>query len=305
MKNERRVNKSHALGMHTVCTHTPALYSMEVLDSIGLWTSLCLCCFLSVIFVCSLYIVDPRLPRSHALTVHRRICAISVLCFIVPVILFLYISYHQNISITSFLYLLGLRESGLLAAVFCPPLLVTVLYIGPIFQCWIEGNNLFGDITSQRKDLILRNYVFAPVAEELIFRACMLLILCPATGEWWAIFICPCFFAFAHVHHLIDWYRVNSGISFRKACQITLIQVCYTSFFGVFAGFLFVRTRHLAGLIICHSLCNLLGLPPIESALQYSVHRKYCILALYVFGVVLFFYLLFPMTAPSLYYNVL
>lgn len=203
-----------------------------------------------------------------------------------------------QLQVSTFLSLLGFKWSGLAAAMCYPTLLVMTLYGGLVFHNLVGKKALFG-IVEQRKDIIIRNYVIAPFAEELIFRACMLLLLRPAAGEWYAVLLCPFFFGIAHVHHLIDWYRTSDGTPFSHACLSAIIQICYTSTFGLFAGFLFVRTGHLVSGVLCHSLCNMMGLPPIERALEHS--RKYVILAVYVVGVILFLVLLFPLTTPSLY----
>ena len=271
-----------------------------MLEYLETWISLSVCCYLSILFVISLYVVDPGLPRNHPLTVRRRICAISAVCFIAPATLYLWMQRFERISMMTFLSMLGLRWNGLLTAVCYPFLLVMILYSGLIFQCWIEGDNsIFYLPIRQRKDIVLRNYLVAPLAEELIFRACMIPVLRPTVGDW-AVFISPLFFGLAHVHHLIDWYRLENGVSFRQACLTIIFQMCYTSIFGLFAGFLFVRTRHLISLIVCHSVCNIMGVPPIESAVQHQ--NKYAILTVYIVGIVGFFSLLFPMTSPSLYY---
>lgn len=278
---------------------------MLVLGSVDIWTSVIACSILSGLFVVSLYVVDLGLPRSHPRTVKRRVVAVGAVCLVAPIGLFLYTTTRlQGISIGSFAALLGLRWSGLLGAVCCPPLLVLALYSGPIFHNWVDGHPLLGQgALAQRKDIVVRNYVIAPLAEEWIFRACMLLFLRPATGDWYAVLICPIFFGMAHVHHLIDWYRINDGTPFKHACLSVVVQITYTSTFGLFAGFLFVRTGHVISLVLCHSLCNVMGLPPLEDAWQHP--RKYVILPLYVFGIVLFFILLFPLTSPSLYQLVL
>lgn len=260
-----------------------------------------ICSILSGLFVVSLYAVDLGQSRNHPKTVKRRILAVSVVCLVAPIGLFIYIRTRlEALSVESFAALLGLKWNGLTGAVCWPTLLILVLYSGPIFQNWIDGDPLFGQgIVTQRKDIILRNYIIAPLAEEWIFRACMLLLLRPATGEWYAVLVCPIFFGIAHVHHLIDWYRINDGTSFRHACLSVVIQITYTSTFGLFTGFLFIRTSHFIGLVICHSLCNMMGLPPIEHAFKHP--RKHSILAAYILGTILFFIFLLPLTSPSLY----
>lgn len=255
------------------------------------------CGFLAILFVFGLYVVDPGLPRSHPRTVRRRIYATGVVCALGPGIIYLLLFRSEGINFPTFLSLLGIRWNRLLTATLSPCALVLLLYTGCLIQFILEGES-WRNITFKRNDLILRDYFVAPFAEELIFRACMLTILSSAIGNYWAISISPLFFGLAHLHHLIEWFRVKDG-TFCQACATVLLQVAYTSVFGLFAAFVFLRTRHLSGIVLAHSLCNMMGLPPIEEAFYHP--RKYCIMTSYIIGLILFVILLLPVTEPSLY----
>ena len=271
------------------------------MESLGVWPSAALCCALAVMFVLSLYLVDPGQPRDHPSTVRRRMYAILVVCLLAPSALYLLVwLLLGHMSIVSFMVELGVKLNGFPAAVCFPTLLVVVLYAGPIFQAWLEGTPVIG-VSHHRWDIVLRNYIIAPFAEELVFRSCMLPVLVPALGQLRAVLICPLFFGIAHVHHLVEWYRKPGAMPFSEACLTVFFQFCYTSIFGLFEGFLFVRTGHLAANVLCHALCNVLGLPPFDRALAHP--RKYLILFVYVVGFVMFFVLLFPLTAPSIYHK--
>lgn len=285
---------------------TPISRSMGTVDSrvpcdVDVWSAMGMCSILSGLFVLSLYVVDLGQSRDHPTTVKRRFLAVSVVSAVAPIGLYMYLrSKLEVLSIKSFASLLGLKWNGLIAATCWPTLLILILYSGPIFQNWIDGNPLLGqDVVIKRVDIILRNYLIAPLAEEWIFRACMLLLLRPAFGDLCGVLVCPIFFGVAHVHHLINWYRSNEGTSFKHACLGVVIQIMYTSIFGLFAGILFVRTNHFISLVICHSLCNMMGLPAVERAVTHP--RKYVILLVYFLGAILFFSLLFPLTTSSLY----
>ena len=272
-----------------------------MLGGVDVWGAASVCSILSGLFVVSLYVVDLGQSRNHPTTVKRRFLAVGVVSVVAPIGLYMYLRTKLEIlSISSFASLLGLKWNGLVTATCFPTLLILTLYGGPIFHNWIDGNPLLGqDIWTKRMDIILRNYLIAPLAEEWIFRACMLLLLRPAVGEWRAVLVCPIFFGVAHVHHLIDWYRINDGTPFKHACLSVVIQITYTSIFGLFAGFLFIRTNHFISLVLCHSLCNVMGLPTLECAVNH--HRKHVILLMYIVGAILFFSFLFPLTSPSLY----
>lgn len=256
------------------------------------------CCSLAILFVFSLYVVDLGLPRNHPRTVRRRIYATGTVCGVGPWMIYLLLYHSEQLTLQTFLSLLGIRWTGLLTAALCPCVLVLLLYTGSLVQLVLEGES-WRNISFKRKDLILRDYFIAPFAEELIFRACMLTVLSSTFGKYWAVSVSPLFFGLAHLHHLMEWFRAKNGTSFSQACCTVLLQVAYTSIFGLFAAFVFVRTRHLPGIVLAHSLCNVMGLPPIEDAVQHP--KKYYIMTSYVVGIVLFVFLLFPLTEPSLY----
>lgn len=257
------------------------------------------CLGLSSFFVVSLYAVDPGLSRNHPKTVRRRLLAIVVVCVCSPVYLWLWSDAHERAG-RSVWELLGIHMSkGIFPALLIPVCLVMVLYAGPVLQVLTEGDSLVEHVLSERMDINIRNYIFAPFAEEFVFRGCMVPLLLPSLGFKWTVFCCPLFFGLAHVHHLLEWYRRKDGTSFATALLSVLLQVGYTSIFGAFSAFLFIRTTHLASPVVSHALCNVLGLPHFES-LPNHPHRT-IVLVTYVVGLLAFMCLLWPLTSPTLY----
>ncbi|XP_020523022.1 CAAX prenyl protease 2 isoform X3 [Amborella trichopoda] len=113
--------------------------------------------------------------------------------------------------------------------------------------------------------LAWRNYVVAPLTEELVFRACMIpLLLCGGFSKYTIVFLSPIFFSLAHVNHLLELYY-DQRISFSRAVMSVGLQLGYTVIFGYYASFLFIRTGHLAAPIAAHVFCNVMGLPLISS----------------------------------------
>ena len=256
------------------------------------------CLGLSLVFVLSLYAVDPGLSRNHPKTVRRRLLVTLCVCFIAPVYLWLF-SDSGGQGGQSLLSLLGIKWRGLLPAVLSPLVLVLVLYAGPIAHSFIDGDPFIEHITSERIDINIRNYLLAPFAEELVFRACMLPMLIPRFGVSWSVVICPLFFGLAHLHHLVEWARRGNGIPLSSALASVAIQVCYTSIFGMFSAFLLVHTGHLISPIVSHSLCNVLGLPSFESL---PTHPQRTLLVItYLLGLMSFFIILQPLTNSTLF----
>ena len=258
----------------------------------------CLACvFLTVLFVSSLYFVDSGLSRNHFSTVRTRIFATAVVCVLSFGLLYLLLLVYDGISLVTYLDLLGIRTNGIIAGTLCPCLLVMLLYTGYLVQ-WICERS-WRQVTWKRLDLMARDYVIAPFAEEFIFRACMLVVLCSAMDKYGAIFLPPLLFGLAHMHHLMEWYRGKVAVPFSQACLNILLQVTYTSIFGLFTAFVFIRTRNLLGIVLAHSLCNVMGLPPLEDVLENS--WKKVIIAAYISGIFFFVYFLFPLTDPVLF----
>jgi membrane protease YdiL (CAAX protease family) len=51
-----------------------------------------------------------------------------------------------------------------------------------------------------------------------------------------------------------------------RAALPVVVQLTYTSAFGAYAGFVHLRTGHIAAAIASHSLCNYMGLPDLSFA---------------------------------------
>ncbi|KAF7662532.1 hypothetical protein LDENG_00233630 [Lucifuga dentata] len=144
----------------------------------------------------------------------------------------------------------------------------------------------------------LRNQVVAPVTEELVFRGAMLPMLLPCTGPTAAIFITPLFFGVAHFHHVIEQRHLHKD-SMSVILLMAGMQVLYTSVFGTYTEFIFMRTGHIVGPVLCHSFCNSQDLPDLSSVLQHP--QRPALLFSYLTGALLFLLLLFPLTDPFFY----
>ena len=254
-------------------------------------------CFgLASLFVLSLYAVSAGLPRNHPVTVRRRILAIACVCSAAPAYVWAWSSREGDGE--PLLRVLGVKREGILWAVICPLLLVSLAYLGTLVHYASLGQNPFSDLFAERWDIAFRNFVAAPFAEEFVFRACLVPVLAPSLGELWTILLCPLFFGLAHLHHIVEWAQ-NGGETLTNVLVGLLVQVGYTSLFGMFSAFLFVRSGHLVSPVLAHSYCNLLGLPVLDGIPSHP--RPWTILAVYVIGLVTFVLLLFPLTSPTLF----
>lgn len=101
-----------------------------------------------------------------------------------------------------------------------------------------------------------------PASEELIWRALVipLHILAQFSGKK-IIFITPLYFGIAHVHHFYEFRIAHPRTRVHVAIMRSLFQFTYTSLFGFFAAFVFIRTGNLLSVTLAHTFCNWLGLP--------------------------------------------
>lgn len=185
--------------------------------------------------------------------------------------------------------------------------------------------------------LAIRAFVFAPISEELVFRAVMVpalymaLVAIPNTSSasivvtttevsvtksiytsWAVVYLNPLCFAMAHLHHFLERIgKINSNNTtswrlIQHALLLTLMQIIYTSIFGMIATLLFMRTGSIYSAITSHCICNFMGLPDIgfmiqpggDSSTTYSCmyNYRYIHLVLHALGLIIFAYAALPLT---------
>eukprot|EP01018_Ginkgo_biloba_P012758 Gb_14544 [translate_table: standard] len=265
-----------------------------------------------------------RLPPPVSLKEHllrRFACAaVASIIAVFASLLLLPVWDFQKTPIVSLFAVYGVRMDHLWQAVLFPLFLTALLYLGPLVIAvldfiieWDQEQLLCGCGTvkvvksAYRKlacytwsigsDILAwRNYVVAPLTEELVFRACMIpLLLCGGIKPYAVIFLCPVFFSLAHLNHFWElYYQQSYDIS--RAALIVGLQLGYTVVFGWYAAFLFIRTGHLIAPIVAHTFCNAMGLPNRE-----CIRRGKVTTTLFLAGIAAFFLMLVPATYPALY----
>lgn len=158
--------------------------------------------------------------------------------------------------------------------------LVMTLFAGPIFESlvveesWREYAAEPGLILTQLFEPIgMRNYIAGPFTEELLFRSLIipLNIISPqvrqaSTGlagnhARLVLFTTPLYFGIAHIHHLYESRITRPYVPFKFALLQALFQLGFTTVFGWYASFIFLRTGSLWACVLTHSFCNWMGLP--------------------------------------------
>ncbi|KAK0522775.1 CAAX prenyl protease [Tilletia horrida] len=200
-----------------------------------------------------------------------------------------------------------------LPAALLPLGLTMSLFLGPLVSTWLDEELLPGQKNWSWREKVafkfdniwgLRNYVVGPLTEELVFRACILsLHHASGASKSALVFATPCYFGVAHLHHAWEAY-VQEGRSKDALVRVMLrsaFQFAYTSVFGWYANFIFLRTNSVLAPFICHSFCNMKGLPNPAGAIERHPKRKAVIIASYLAGIATFSFSLWRWTDPSLY----
>lgn len=291
------------------------------------------CFALSSIFVLSLYVFVPhsvrRLPRDHVLHIKWRggiilgVMLLGMGCY--PMLFCLHHADVEDKHVPSWFEYVGISWQpwqDLRVAMH-----VVTLYAGSLTCAWLKlYRNSQNDVIHRedysrgliRRTIIqpfqtflidesyrwttLRNLAIAPLAEEVIFRACLvppLLAsrisgfesLSPTQVSW----IAPLFFGVAHLHHFYEKYRQThpSRRSRKVINQLLLglaVQWTYTTLFGAYVSHVFIRTCSLSGVTLAHVICNFLGLPDVTFAHPTSnLHGyRWFISIVYVLGIGVF-----------------
>ncbi|KAI6147286.1 CAAX protease self-immunity-domain-containing protein [Pisolithus tinctorius] len=206
---------------------------------------------------------------------------------------------------------LGITFSGLL------PFLVTpVLYLGPLYSRFLVGTLPFQRNWTYEDDFVsvvfsvtgIRNYVVAPITEEVVFRACVLSAYHLANAsKARMILLSPLAFGAAHIHHAWETYNRygRSPAALKRAAIGTAFQFAYTTVFGFYCSYLFLRTGSVLPPIAAHVFCNVMGVPQPGYDIGQRPDRKLAIILAYLSGISLFVYVLqrWTYTEESLFWS--
>lgn len=210
---------------------------------------------------------------------------------------------------------LGMSTKGLFAALILPLLLTCLLFLGPIvayvLSCHVQQRSvvtaLSASFTKQfsGRHLIfsVRSMIFAPICEEVVFRAVIVTIMIVGGfSPAWASYFPPLLFGVAHSHQLIGMVRANN-IAFKQAVMQVCFMLSYTTVFGMYVCFLYYRTGHLLAVVLVHAFCNMMGVPDLSFLSPRSqLHDfKKVILASFLVGMLSFYLAIMPLTQPDLY----
>ena len=297
-----------------------------------------ICIFFASIFVGSLYITPEnirKLPHNNPIQIKQRAWSTLFSCVACCFIVYIWITFNGKNKTTKLPVneLLGLRRIGFVQATILPLLLTMILFFGaltcklceyiafqridyptsiskPIQQpapiIWPSVTDVTSSTYQYFTDWVnIRTVVIAPITEEFVFRACMgAVILSSGTISSSKIsFLLPLFFGVAHAHHFYRLVYLENRPT-KQALMQCIFQFTYTYLFGMYASFIYLRTGHLIGAVLCHCFCNWNGFPDLgwlTNERDVVASYKKWIGTAYVIGIVGFYYRLWPMTNPEWY----
>jgi membrane protease YdiL (CAAX protease family) len=199
-------------------------------------------------------------------------------------------------------YSLSQRNSGTMSLLH----LFDVIFVKPVISPYFNPIERWGQV---------RNIIVAPLSEEIVFRGCMLPpLLASGLGPITASFVAPIFFGVAHAHHAV--LKLQEGMKPANVAIVTTFQFMYTTLFGCYAAYVFLRTGSILAVFASHAFCNSMGLPDLsflsKRGGRYSRlyrHRVF-IMGAYLFGVAAFlwgfrsdFLLKLPSRLPQLIHD--
>lgn len=111
-----------------------------------------------------------------------------------------------------------------------------------------------------------------PITEEIIFRSVIITLhLLAKMSPGRIVFVSPLYFGIAHVHHFYEFRLTHPDTPIPAVLFRSIFQFGYTTVFGWFAAFLYLRTGSLPAVILVHSFCNWCGLPRLWGRVEAGV----------------------------------
>lgn len=239
-------------------------------------------------YVFAIYFKQPTYlhnkDRNNLKVVRYRLQRVTILCVVLIIIIPLLIpgTFRDNIRQIGLIpgYTNSESTSANLINIWYALKFINILFVSSIFQIFVEDyHSTFDDVYTTPLIYHFRDYVFAPITEELIYRGLILLVVtntCPSFIKY-----TPYLFGVAHFHHALQLYR-KEALSLPQIVISTLFQFTYTSIFGYLANWLYLKTDfNLWCPIIIHLFCNLYGFPTLTvNSKKIMVHSIYYLLVI-------------------------
>ncbi|KAG5916659.1 hypothetical protein E4U42_007561 [Claviceps africana] len=213
-------------------------------------------------------------PRDATDAIRARIRFASLSTFLCSLATFVRVATSSVSLAHSPWRLMGYWPAGVVEA--CRALLLTcLLFLGPLYEhLLIEGTwRSWASLDAPREVwsdwAVWRNMVAGPVTEECLFRSSAVpLLLMAGCSARTIILFSPLVFGLAHLHHFYEFRVTHPQTPLAVAVARSVLQLSYTTLFGAYATFLFLRTGSLLAVVVVHTFCNSMGLPRLWGLVQ-------------------------------------
>lgn len=263
------------------------------LISIGLASQLSLLCtffYVSVLYLHRSARPTQTVSKDHPRVIKSRILLVSCASLLSAVVTTSIGKAANDDWLSSAVRILGLRFK--FTEVVTSLLLTATLFAGPLYEHLLADRgilHLFQNLTYPLRSWVgFRNIIAGPISEEFVFRSCIVpLHLFAGQSIGKIVLITPLYFGLAHIHHVYERNMSRPG-NLLNASLVSLVQFVYTTIFGWFAAFLFIRTGSVWSSILVHSFCNSMGLPRVTGRLSGSIINTILYYILLIGGALLF-----------------
>ncbi|KAK3322351.1 hypothetical protein B0H66DRAFT_495205 [Apodospora peruviana] len=220
---------------------------------------------------------SPTLSRDAPSVIRARITSVSVSCVVCCVATYLVLirTSTTQLSPHDILHLMGVWPVAV-ADSFRVLFLTALLFLGPLFSYfvveggwrdWADGLQPLREVWSEWT--AWRNMVAGPITEEILYRSTSIpLMIAAQTPITRTIYLVPFIFGLSHVHHFYEFRLTNPQVPVTVALLRSVFQLGYTTLFGAYATFAFVRTGSLLAVCAVHAFCNCMGLPQLWGRVQ-------------------------------------
>ncbi|OTB08470.1 hypothetical protein M426DRAFT_51977 [Hypoxylon sp. CI-4A] len=226
----------------------------------------------TLIYVVPFYLSSKTRPsisltRDAPSVIRARIASVSLTCIICSAITFVILTSQGRATTVEALHTLGYWPIGLVETAKCF-LLTAILFAGPLYE-YVVVDEGWRDLVALRPLSTLlsewttwRNIVAGPFTEEVLFRSASVpLMLVARSSVTTTIFLSPLVFGLAHLHHFYEFRVTHPQIAASLVLMRSVMQLGYTTLFGAYATFLYLRSGSILAVFIVHAFCNCMGLP--------------------------------------------
>ncbi|ROW17479.1 hypothetical protein VPNG_00651 [Cytospora leucostoma] len=210
---------------------------------------------------------SPTLSRDAPSVIRARITSVTITCVVTSLATFYILVAWGGYGNADALHALGYWPAGVPEALRAL-LLTALLFLGPLYESLVVEGGWRGWVALEPVKEVLqemtawRNIVAGPLTEEVLFRsAAVPLLVLARTPLAETIFLSPLVFGLAHAHHYYEFRITHPGVPAAAALLRSAFQLGYTTLFGAYATFVYLRTGSLAAALAAHVLCNCMGLP--------------------------------------------